>query len=342
MERGSGTRSDLTLAIFAVIVFSFSYTFIKIAMLQLPPTTVAALRFLLAFCFVLPFTLAKYRAGLFGGHTKKDWLYFVGIGISVVFIPQFLQNIGLVYTTAAMAGVIQSTIPVFAGILAFLLLKEKVSPRRWMGAGIALLGVILLSTGGNLISGFSGSTSYGNLLEVGATISSGAGSILVKKVLETKKPGVVVAMSFLIGGIMLTAAAVPLDRSSWPSSVDTLTIFALLAISGLYGAAIFGWYSVLEHVSVARLYFALFLLPLLGIVAPVLLLGESFSILDIGFAALIILGLVLAEVHTNEKSDGKTQEAEVRASQAWDYDRRLIEGYKKRLARAVSQSESID
>lgn len=126
---------------------------------------------------------------------------------------------------------------------------------------------------------------------------------MLKKVLETKEPGIVVTMSFLIGGLLLTATAIPLDKSSWPSSVDTLTVFALLVVSGLYGAALLGWYSVLQHVPVARLYFALFLLPVLGVVAPVLLLGESFSILDIGFAALIIIGLVLAEVHTNEELD---------------------------------------
>ena len=304
---GSGTRLDLILAAFAVTVFSISYTFIKIAMEQLPPTSVGALRFLLAFGFILPFALAKYRTGLFGGHSRKDWFYFAGIGIIAVFIPQFLQNIGLVYTTAALAGVIQSTIPIFAAILAFFLLKERISRRSWVGASISLLGVVLLSTGGNLITGFSGSSAFGNLLEVVATLCYGAGTILVKKILETKKPGIVATMSFLIGGLLLTATAIPLDRSSWPSSVDTLTIFSLLVVSGLYGAAIFGWYSVLEHVSVARLYFALFLLPILGIVAPVLLLGESFSILDVGFAALIIIGLVLAEVHTNEKSDSIPQ-----------------------------------
>lgn len=303
-----GTRLDLILATFAVVVFSFTYTLLKIALQQLPPTTVGSIRFLLCTAFVLPFALAKQRSKLFRGYSKTEWIEFISVGFVAVFVPQFLQNLGLVYTSAALAGVIQSTIPLFAGILAFFLLKEQTSRTRWLGAAVSLGGVVLLSGGGTL-AGFQGSSAFGNLLQVGASLSSGGASILVKKLLATKKPEVAVTMSFLFGGLMLTGVALLLDRTSWPSNINSTTWTALLLVSGLYAAALFCWYWVLEHVSVARLYFTLFLLPVLGIIAPVVLLGETFPFLDVVFAAIIIVGLAVAESSGSET----TKEMRVKA-----------------------------
>jgi len=291
-----GGRIDLLLAAFAVIIFSLTYTLLKIALIQLPPTTVGSIRFLLCTLFVLPFVLTKNGARLVKGYSKREWLAFIAIGFVVVFVPQFLQNIGLVYTSAALAGVIQSTIPVFAGVLAFFVLREKTPAIRWLGAAISLAGVILLSGGGSLSGLLTSSTAFGNLLQVGASFSSGAGSILVKRTLATKKPDVVLFMSLSIGGLMLTAAALVLDRNSWPSSVDTTTWMVLLLVSGLYSAALFCWYRVLQHVSVARLYFTLFLLPVIGVIAPVLVLRETFPLVDVLLTAVIIVGLAVAEL----------------------------------------------
>jgi drug/metabolite transporter (DMT)-like permease len=296
-ERQNGRKLkwlDILFGAFAIFVFSSSYTLAKIVLEQVPPITAGALRFLLASAFVFPFALIKYHSSLFSGYSRKDWTTVVFVATSFIFLPQIFQNVGLLYTSAALAGVIQSTIPIFVAILAFFFLKERISSIRWIGAAISLVGVILISSGGNIL-GFEGSSALGNALQVGATFFYAIGSILVKSTLRRMKPGVLVTMIFLIGGGLLSLTSIS-EAGSWPSSLSNTTLLALLLFSGLYASGLFCWFWVLEHVSVSSLYFTLFLMPILGIIIPVILLGETFTILDIAFAFVILLGLGIAQI----------------------------------------------
>jgi drug/metabolite transporter (DMT)-like permease len=296
-ERQNGRKIkwlDILFGAFAIFVFSSSYTLAKIVLEQVPPITVGAIRFALASAFVLPFALIKYRSRLFGGYSRKDWTIVVAVATSFIFLPQVFQNVGLLYTSASLAGVIQSTIPIFVAILAFLFLKERISSIRWIGAAISLVGVILISSGGNIL-GFEGSSALGNALQVGATFFYAIGSILVKSALKRMKPAVLITMIFLIGGCLLSLTSIS-EAGSWPSSLSNETLLALLLFSGLYASGLFCWFWVLEHVSVSSLYFTLFLMPILGIIIPVILLGETFTMLDVTFAFVILLGLGVAQI----------------------------------------------
>lgn len=303
---------DYGLGFFAILTFSSTYTLVKIALFQLPPITLGAVRFLLCTALVLPFVLVKYRSKVFLGHTKRDWVDFIIVSLTIIFFPQFLQNVGLLYTTASISGVIQSAVPIFATLLAFMFLKEKISPRYWIGGTISLAGIILLSTGGNLLGGLAGSTSLGNGLQVGATIFYAVGGIYLKKVLKKHPPAILLTMSFLISGILLTIFAFPLESKQWPNSVDSATIIAMLLLSGLYSAGLFCWYWVLGHVSVARLYFSLFLLPILGVLIAVLTLHEAFGILNVLFSAVILLGLGIAELPHSMNKVSETGKPEIK------------------------------
>ena len=64
----------------------------------------------------------------------------------------------------------------------------------------------------------------------------------------------------------------------------------------MYASGLFCWFWVLEHVSVSSLYFTLFLMPILGIIIPVILLGETFTMLDVVFAFVILSGLGIAQI----------------------------------------------
>lgn len=286
---------DIVFGAFAIFVFSSSYTLAKLVLVQVPPITTGALRFLLASAFVLPFAIVRYRSKLFTGYSRKDWMTIIVIASTFILLPQIFQNIGLLYTSAALAGVIQSTIPIFVAILAFFFLKERITSIRWLGAGISLVGVILISCAGNLFHGFGDNSLLGNALQAGATFSYAIGTILLKSVLNRFKPGVLVTLLFLIGGGMLSITSLA-ETSSWPATLSGTTWVALLLFAGLYAAGLFCWFWVLEHVSVSSLYFTLFLMPILGIIIPVMLIGESFAIIDVFFAFIILLGLGISQI----------------------------------------------
>lgn len=282
---------------FALVVFATSYSLIVVAMRQVPPVTVAAVRFSLCAAFVLPFAIRRYGFKFLSNRTRKDWIDILAIASLMVFIPNLFQNIGLLYTSAAVTSVIQSTAPIFAAALAFVFIKERIGWNRWLGGAISLAGVILLSTGGKL-TGFAGSSAFGNLLQVVGTISLAGAGIVLKSALKKFSPLFLITTSFLFGALLLVLSSFLIERAYWPAitSLSEDTIVSLLLLSVLLSIGLFGWYSVLQRVPVSALFYSLFTLPVLGIVSAVLLVGESFGLAEIIFSAVILAGLGIAEV----------------------------------------------
>ena len=138
--------------------------------------------------------------------TKHDLSIVFGLSIAQIFMPNLLQNIGLEYTTASMSGVLQSITPVFTLLLSFTLLKEEVERREVAGVMVAMLGVILLSTGGNLAN-LAGSVFVGNLLQVGVAASYALSGIVGKVLLKKYQPMFVVTLTFVFGAALFTFSA---------------------------------------------------------------------------------------------------------------------------------------
>jgi drug/metabolite transporter (DMT)-like permease len=77
-------------------------------------------------------------------------LFFIACAGLVLFAGSSLQQAGLRYTTAANAGFITTLYVIFVPIILVIFFREKVQWIAWVGAGIAIAGSLLLSTGGTL------------------------------------------------------------------------------------------------------------------------------------------------------------------------------------------------
>jgi len=277
-----------------LVVFASAYALIRIAITELPPLTVAALRFILASSLIVPLTLFHYR-GNTSAITRRDWPILFGLSIVQIFMPNLLQNIGLEYTTASVSSVLQSTTPVFTLLLSFTLLKEKVGLKEVAGVTVAMLGVILLSTGGN-VGNLAGSVFLGNLLQVGVAASYALSGIVGKALLKKYQPMLVVTLTFVFGAVLLTFFAVVFERNLWPAKLSSEVMVALLLLSFMYCLGLVCWYDVLQHTGVFRLYVLLFTMPVLAVLISVVVLRESFTALDIVFSGLTLLGVGITQL----------------------------------------------
>jgi len=259
----------------------------------LPPLTLAALRFILASSLIVPFTLFHYH-GRASGISRRDLPILFGLAIAQIFMPNLLQNIGLEYTTASVSSVLQSTTPVFTLLLSFTFLKENVGLRELVGVTVAMLGVILLSTGGN-VANLSGSVFLGNLLQVGVAASYAVSGIVGKLLLKKYQPMFIVTLTFVLGGALLTIFAVVFERNLWPAALSNEVILALLLLSFMYCVGLVCWYDVLQRTGVFRLYVLLFTMPVLAVLISVIVLRESFTALDIVFSGLTLLGIGITQ-----------------------------------------------
>jgi len=284
---------ELVLSSVALIVFASAYTLIRIALTELPPLTVGALRFVLASTLIVPlaFFLPSQKRFHFD---RRDMPVLVGLSVVQIFVPNFLQNVGMEYTTAAVSSVLQSTTPVFTLVLAFVFLRERVGWQQIVGVIVAMTGVALLSTGGDL-SNLARSQLAGNLMQVAVAASYGFSGLMGKRLLRKYPPLQVVALTFVLGGVLLTAVAIFFERSDWPMSLSFEVIVALVLLSFLYCIGLVSWYSVLKTTGVFRLYVLLFIMPVLAVAISIIVLRENFTMLDVLFSAITLLGVGITE-----------------------------------------------
>lgn len=152
-------RSSLLLLVTAMI-WGFAFVAQRVGMDYLEAFSYNAIRFALGSISLIP--VIKYFGSSDKGENPKDNKQVIKYGIiagSILFIAATLQQIGLIYTTAAKAGFITTLYIVLVPIIG-LFLKQKTNIHIWLGAIIATIGLYFLSIDENL------TIQFGDLLQL--------------------------------------------------------------------------------------------------------------------------------------------------------------------------------
>jgi drug/metabolite transporter (DMT)-like permease len=157
-------RADFVLLLVALI-WGSAFAVQRVATRYFDVYTFNGLRFLLGALILFPFSRLnpwnKANRGIkeeVNGEDKKFNLpkldrksnFFIVATGAVLFAGSSLQQAGLKYTTAGNAGFITTLYVIFVPIILVIFMREKIHWIAWMGAGIAIAGSLLLSTGGTL------------------------------------------------------------------------------------------------------------------------------------------------------------------------------------------------
>ena len=157
-------RADLVLLLVAFI-WGSAFAVQRVAAQYYDPFTFNGLRFLLGGLVLLPFSKLnpfnrtnRDRQGLNTGTRKaitsripdRKSLGFISLAGLLLFGAAGLQQAGLATTTAGNAGFITIMYVVLVPVMLVLFWREKIHWVAWFGAGIAIIGSLLLSTGGKL------------------------------------------------------------------------------------------------------------------------------------------------------------------------------------------------
>jgi drug/metabolite transporter (DMT)-like permease len=276
-------------------MWSFSFPLVKFVLDNgVPPITLAAMR-TIVFIPILTFLCFKYGKNCIPSKID-DWMILLGLGIFTFILPGILQNIGMIYTTASVSSIIQTSGPIFTIILAFFILKESLEIKKIVGSTIALVGTILLVVSIDDDFTLLDSAVYGNILILLSGISYAISSIVTKKGLERIKPINMLGLSSLIGFIILSMMSIfekPFEIIMDLSFETWVAIFLLVLFPSFI--AILFWYEAMVNEEVSRLVVFVYLMPVFAVVFSFILLGEIISIQTIIFAALIIGGIALAQ-----------------------------------------------
>lgn len=218
--------------IIANIIWGAAAPIFKFALENIPPFTLAFLRFFIAGIILLPF-LKNFKVIDLSG---KDWLElilgsFFGITINIAFFFLALKK-----TESINAPIIASSGPVFLYILSVLFLKEKAKLKVLAGMLIALVGVVLIILAPILFDGkkFALGEIVGNIFLVIATIGTIMLPLFYKNILKKINPMVITCLSFFVGSILFI-----------PMMIGELQIwnFGMINVNGIVGIVFGAFFS---------------------------------------------------------------------------------------------------
>jgi len=130
-----------TAIVLAMVFWSFSFIWTRVAIHSFQPMTLITLRLMIA--ALLLFIVTK-STGKLQKLRRKDFKWFILLAFFEPFLYYVGETYGLTTVESTLAAVIVSTIPLFAPVLAFVVLRERIGWPSILGIIVSLLGVFFV------------------------------------------------------------------------------------------------------------------------------------------------------------------------------------------------------
>lgn len=283
--------------ILVAIIWALNFSIVKVSLREMDPYSFNALRFIFATALL---TYAAHKRGFSLKVKKEHFWKLVTIGILGNVFYQLFFIIGVNYTYAANAAVMLGTIPIWVALLSQFFTDEKLTLFTGMGVLFAFAGVAFIIMGGDGTLSFESETFVGNLIILLAAVCWASFTILSRKYLRVYSPLQYSAFMSVVGLVGLLLIGLPfLIKLDWSqiSIVGYGGVFYSGALS--VGLAYIIWNYGIKQIGAVRTAAYQNLVPVLGLVFGLVLLGEELSVLQYIGAALVITGIVLARLNLN-------------------------------------------
>ena len=271
-------------------VWGASYLFIKVAVDEIEPAPMMAVRTLLAAAVLGIYLGLRIGWSNAAADLRAAWRHCLVLGVLNAALPFWLIAWGEKHIDSGLAAVVQASVPIFNALLVLRFLPhERLSATRAAGLGVGILGVVVV-TGVN--PGGSWIAVAGTLAIVVSSISyAGAGVYGQKAVSGTAGP-VLATGSMLAGGLIL----LPVALFQLPAEVPSVEAIASVLALSLLGTALaqLVLFRTLALYGSARLALVTYLMPAFAIVYGALILDEAITATMLIGGALILAGVALA------------------------------------------------
>jgi drug/metabolite transporter (DMT)-like permease len=289
---GGQTRPYLILTLIAVLWGSYP-VFAKVALAHFPPYVLVALRTSLASVFL---AVLLFRRGFddFRALSWRDLRTFAFLGFTGIFVSTGGTYLGIAFTTASSAALLQAASPVMVAIGAWLYLHERLRRRQWAGVILSALGVLLVVTRGSWRAIVHLELLPGDFIILLAQAGWAVYTVYGKRVLAVHSPAFATTAAYVLGSVMLLPVPFLTARFFPPPDWASPTAWAVVAIQGVLGAiAHVWWYEGVHRVGASRAAIFMNLQPVVGVVLAWVMLGETIEPAEIvgGLAVLAGVGL---------------------------------------------------
>ena len=225
----------------AMIFWSFSFIWFKIANLTFHPITIVFIRLIFS---VILLTVYLVITKNYMKINKEDRKLFLMLALFEPFFYFLGESFGLTYVSATVCSVLISTIPVFAAIGARLIFNEKLRTINYAGIILSFIGVLvfILNKDGNITLNIKG---LGLILF--AVLSAVGYTLTLNRLVGTYSPVYIVNVQNIIGAVLFLPLFFILDFKHFINTPFTFNMFKPIIELSLFascGAFILFAYSV--------------------------------------------------------------------------------------------------
>jgi len=289
MSRTSTFTKILAFSVMCVI-WSSTWSIIKVGLRGAPPLTAVAVRFFIAAMVVLVIVaLARVKIP-----RERS---FLALGAFLA-LTQMSGGYGLVYwgeqrISSSLAAILFSTLPLMVAILARIFLGNPLTRSKIIGIITGVAGVWTIFGDRVSLGEGAGAGIMAILLSV---FFAATASIVIKKYAGRFHPMAALIYPFLLASIIVGTVAAPLERSNpfHYGAVTWATIIYLAVFGSVVAFTLFFW--IVKRVDVTVVSYQTFIIPILAVIIGWLFLGETISPRTGVGAAFIIAGICVATI----------------------------------------------
>ncbi|HET7877011.1 MAG TPA: EamA family transporter [Methylomirabilota bacterium] len=286
------TRAWVALTLIAALWGSYP-AFSKLALAHMSPYLLVALRTSLASVF-LAALLARRSAEEFRGLGWADLGRFAFLGFTGIFVSTGGTYLGIAFTTASSATILQAATPVMVALGSRVYLKERLRPLQWAGVLCSTVGVLLVITKGSWRAVMGLELLPGDFILLGAQVGWSAYTIYGKRVLLLHSPAVATTSAYVLGSLMLLPMAL-LTAPFFPRpDLASPVAWGVVLYQAVLGAiAHIWWYEGVKAVGPSRSAIFMNFQPVVGVLLAWAMLGETIEPSEVMGGTAVLAGVAL-------------------------------------------------
>jgi len=287
----------IVLAFFSIyVIWGSTYLLNKIAVSELPPFMLAAIRFIIAGTLI--FVICRVM-GISISITKKQLLNTVIAGFLFLTFGNGVVVWALKYVDSGLAALEISAQPLVVLLLMLIFQGKKIQPMSMIGVVLGIVGIYLLTSQKQILS--QENSILGMFMIFACMISWGYGSLFVGKADLPKNYFVNTGYQMFTGGIMLVGFSLAFNEP-WSSPIAwspkiLYTMFLLIVFGSIVAFTSFNY--LLQMVSPEKVATSTYVNPIIALLLGWYFLNEQITLQSIIAAAVLLTGVYF--INTKKK-----------------------------------------
>jgi drug/metabolite transporter (DMT)-like permease len=215
-----------------------------------------------------------------------------------------LQTYAILHLPSGSAAVLVYLQPILVGLLAWLILGERLSVAKIVGLLLGFSGIVAVSAG-SVSRAASAISPLGVAFGAASALSWALGTVLFKKYEARVSTLWAVAVPFVVGGVVLTALGLlvePWGEVSWSAALVASMLYSSLV--GISAAWVI-WFALVRAGEASRVAAYIFAVPLTAVLVGVVFLDEALGFALLVGAALVVSGIYLVNRTPSQKGKGR-------------------------------------